>query len=354
MKKLYSLLILFTSLGFTLRAQTYYPMLDSAANKWTYATQAFGVTQPPPGPRTSNCNLPLYMSGLSNPWEYTAGDTVINSVTYKILIYEENMTPCLIGFIREDTAARKVYFRSHQDPGEYVLYDFSLQAGNTFVVNVPANSVYQPGIYEVDSIVMVNIHAGPRRMFYLSDPANPFQPPLTWIESVGSPFELVYTQREAMSVPSPFGSCPGDQHQFSIFLACFEHTGNVYFDTCAYQVAQQFSGLVTLTDSCNYYYFSGSIDDQVMPAQLTCSRIPPTTPCCSRSSCSPRPRSKSTCSMFRAGARRNPFRSISCRRENRVSSFKRRSCRAGCISSSAVRAKEARAASWSSGDRLVS
>ncbi|MBS4012740.1 MAG: T9SS type A sorting domain-containing protein [Bacteroidetes bacterium] len=71
------------------------------------------------------------------------GDTIINELTYKKLYfhnYLEEFTPDSLVYIaamREDEMNEKVYFiwKGHDD--EYLLYDFTLEVGNEFIVISP-------------------------------------------------------------------------------------------------------------------------------------------------------------------------------------------------------------------------
>jgi hypothetical protein len=165
MKKFYYLLpalFLFT----TSFAQTYYPMLDSV-NTWSYATQLMGVRLPA-STQSMPCSYPI--GTYSNTFtEFTLADTLINSTWYKPVIISS--LPCTIGYMREDTAQQKVYFLDNQGNPEIVLYDFSMQVGDTITLNFYPGG-YTSGVYTLDSIVNVSIYAGTRRAFYLSNAAS--------------------------------------------------------------------------------------------------------------------------------------------------------------------------------------
>ena len=82
------------------------------------------------------------------------GDTIINETTYKKLFfhsYIEEFTPDSLQYIaamREDSLNQKVYFiwKNHEE--EVLLYDFSLEVGNTFEVNSPFLGLGEPTYYE--------------------------------------------------------------------------------------------------------------------------------------------------------------------------------------------------------------
>lgn len=269
MLKRYTLLFLFGLLAAPLlRAQAYYPMLDPAINEWTYATQMYGVAQQPAGDRT-DCSLPFYVMPYSDAREYTTTDTVIDSLTYKTVMHEEYFQPCLFGFMREDTATRRVYFRSHQDTAEYLLYDFGMQPGDSINLAFPQPTMlYLAGWYKLDSIRSVTITSGVRRAFYYS---HPFMPsPFIAIESVGWQGAINYRESVISLLGGPFGMCPGLHHQFTQFLICFNHSSHVYFDSCAYTLATQLVGQgVQLTDSCSFSYFIGGIAENNTPGSFS-------------------------------------------------------------------------------------
>lgn len=255
MKKLYATLLTLT-ICTTVFAQAYAPMLDSV-NEWWYAGQFLGVRLIP---QTQNapCTYPVSAQG-SDFREYTGADTLIGLNLYK-QVYHTTWN-CLLGFVREDTAARKVYFLDDTSSTERLLYDFSMQPGDTMTLQFNPG-YYTSGVYTLDSIRIVNIHAGPRRAFYLSNHATSWAPKMTWIESVGCPTEMFYPYFDNFSMSAIFSSCPGEQHTFSQFLSCFYHDSKIYDDNCAYQVAVAASGNgATVIDSCDYYYFTGGIHD---------------------------------------------------------------------------------------------
>jgi len=111
-----------------LSAQQYYPLLDSV-NRWTYSLWMPTVAPHPLTPYSS-CNYPLnYIDCV--PEIFTGQDTLIDSITYKQVIVDDTLHPCLYGFIREDTSLRKVYFRDILNNPEIVLYNFLMQVGDT-------------------------------------------------------------------------------------------------------------------------------------------------------------------------------------------------------------------------------
>lgn len=259
MKK-YSTLIVFLFLSINGFSQTYYPLLDSAVNRWYYTANVLPVLRPE-STTLLNCSYGNFFFGFSLIME-TKGDTVFNGSSYKILEEREYGSPssCVYGYLREDTASRKVYFVDNIFSPEILLYDFSLAVGSTVPINFMfQGGYYSSGTYTVDSIVTKPVLAGLRRHFYLSHPSLSSHV-LEWIEGVGHAGDLVYSYSANTNGFGWFSQCGGFPYDFMQMLTCFEHVPKVYIDSCALQVALTNSCLF-LADSCDYWNICGGIDD---------------------------------------------------------------------------------------------
>lgn len=122
--------LLFT---FYLQAQDYKPMLDADA---CWHTTFF-----------DNISLPPIMEPGTQYWLNAANDTLVNGLEYvKLFSYSQTIDPMqgslnytLLGYLREDTEAQKVYYLNVvEDYGwldcggeEILLYDFSAEVGDT-------------------------------------------------------------------------------------------------------------------------------------------------------------------------------------------------------------------------------
>jgi hypothetical protein len=114
-------------------SQTYYPISDTNA-VWDI------VLYPDP----EDPYPPMH----ENHFKYRLkGDTLINSITYQKLIRTYINTLCSIdtstetyGYMRNDIESRKVYYRYNYQTEESLLYDFSLQIGDTLKGSVFENS----------------------------------------------------------------------------------------------------------------------------------------------------------------------------------------------------------------------
>lgn len=132
MKKKVSLLLFFFIYQNNF-AQPYIPLLDQT-NQWHFTTCNFG------------CLTDVY---------YTDGDTIVNGISHKILDGFHYISRTFL--LKEDVAAKKVYL-TKVDPNhisEYLLYDFSLNEGETFTMLNPISPYPQNGgSFVLDSIRM--------------------------------------------------------------------------------------------------------------------------------------------------------------------------------------------------------
>ncbi len=265
MKKLYlSILILICCSQ--LRAQGYFPMLDSISNNWHYIATVIPLRTASPGP---NCDYLTSSFNYSASKMFTSGDTIINSITYKKLDQEQSMIPnseCFFGYLREDTATQRIYFMDNLLSPEVLLYDFSLQVGDSIYYDfVVQQWYYTNGYYTVDSIVNITINAGQRRLFYLRNHSTPFPPqyPMEWIESVGHPGHVVLTHAGNQGFGGGLFSMCNDYliRDYYQSLSCFEHyTQKVFFDSCAHSIAVN-NSCFYYADSCNYFNICGSLEE---------------------------------------------------------------------------------------------
>lgn len=151
----------------TIHSQAYISMLK-APSEWHVTTCNFG------------CMTDKY---------YSIGDTLINGMHYQFLDkyhYNKNFV------IREDTIGRRIYMRLLADPPpakEYLLYDFSLNVGDTTSIQNPGSPYPQfAGTFKVDSIKLMPLVNKNHRYFYLHayDTLTANTKTTIWVEGVGS------------------------------------------------------------------------------------------------------------------------------------------------------------------------
>jgi hypothetical protein len=275
MKKLYFLLSVIT-IPFALKSQSYIPMLDSV-NLWQYNTSMLPIA-PPPGPQTASaCSYGNWYSNSKK--QYTTHDTIIDSLTYKIVREETDLNPtsCDFGYVREDTTAHKVWFRDNAGNPEILLYDFSMQVSDTisltFIVN---GGLYVNGIYTVDSIVPFQIRNTVSRMFCLTNHNVAWGPTLYWVEGVGCLMNAFYLHSLNSSSGIPiFWQCQYYPQNSYEYMTCFDHLTKVYFDSCKYTAAMN-DVCFMVTDSCNYYNICGNIDENTLNVEMNIFPAPAT------------------------------------------------------------------------------
>lgn len=172
MKLKFCLLLLLVALSRSGSAQGYHPF-PSANTIWGEAFK-----------KHEDSNVRIIYYGLKS------GDTLINTKTYHKLyrsadtVFQEAE---FFGGLRDDSAARKVYFFGSvpgNPTGEILLFDFSLNQGDTLKANANGgkNNWYINGnmltVSLVDSVLLDGTY---RKRMYLGFPV-----PSIWVEGVGN------------------------------------------------------------------------------------------------------------------------------------------------------------------------
>src|SRR5262245_35684494 len=178
-----------------LQAQTYTPVLDSL-NIWYYTyngcvarpAQAISLYTP--------CNY-SFPGPTGYSIQFTGQDTIINGYTYRQLVDSGGgMGSCEFGYVREDTALRKVYFKDVLGAPEIILYVFSLALGDSFPASFyyssQGYSYFEDGLYTLDSVIALSINGVVRNSFYLNCDTCTNSRTLIWIEGIGSLGSFVY------------------------------------------------------------------------------------------------------------------------------------------------------------------
>lgn len=275
MKKFYSFVLLALLIPVISSSQTYTPLLDSV-NIWHYtATPMLVRLQDPNTVVSTPCTYPSYF--FASKMQYTTHDTVIDSLSYKIVeeLTDQNPNYCELGYVREDTAAHKVYFKDNLGNPEIVLYNFGLQVGDTMTINFLSGfGLYTSGVFQLDSISVIQTQQGPERLFCLNNHAQSFGPTLYWAEGVGCLVNMFYPYgMNQYASNSMFWNCR-DYPQFSYeYLSCFDHVAKVYYDSCKYTNALNDFCFLT-TDTCNYWNICGSVADHSVDFSFDLFPIP--------------------------------------------------------------------------------
>ncbi len=166
MRFLAALLTFFS--GAWLFAQSYEPLLDQI-NEWQFTSCNFG------------CITDIY---------FTDGDTLVNNKNYKILDGYHYINRNLL--LRENTAEKKVYLTilEPQYTEDLLLYDFSLEVGDTIeMVNPITPFPTNGGYFLLDSINLLPLANGTdyRHFYFSPTPSNTISTQnAIWVEGVGS------------------------------------------------------------------------------------------------------------------------------------------------------------------------
>ncbi len=194
MKQWFLLLFLCPALSWA----QYTPVLDTY-NEWQVTACFFG------------CTTDTY---------YTDGDTLVDGKTYKILDGYHYISRKFL--LREEVAQKKVYlnFVETTTADEKLLYDFSLEVGDSINMQNPISPFpSEAGYYQVDSIIPRPLVDGANYdHFYLSPtPSNTVgNTNAVWIEGVGS--------LSLLNAPGGEPNINGVGH-----LSCFFKNGELFY-----------------------------------------------------------------------------------------------------------------------------
>jgi hypothetical protein len=156
------------------------------------------------------------------------GDSVVNNVVYKKFTADPycGWNSQRVTLLREDSINKRVY-RLLNDTTEAILYDFSLQPGDTVVIKI--NSIYQYTLY-LDSITNyiqfypdIDIPTNPR-VFYFRK-MGVYRP--IWIEGIGS-----------LSGPLTSEWPWGGGNLGEVLLCHYDHTGTKDYNDPGWQIAE--------------------------------------------------------------------------------------------------------------------
>lgn len=201
MKKFTYFLLLCLSIGATAQTNVYHPFPEADA-RWNFdLVNVMGA-----------CH---YQYSLE-----VSGDTVINGLNYKRLIshgfvnlstqgFCSQVLLSYLGAVRNDTAAKKVFFCPFAQSTEELLYDFNMQVGDTLTGVLNSYLQDQNTVYAKDS-VLVN---GSYRNRWMVDSCYS----ISIVEGIGSVFGLI--------APLPGCITDGDYYQ----LQCYTENNVVVY-----------------------------------------------------------------------------------------------------------------------------
>lgn len=131
-------------------------------------------------------NINIQNNTITSKWQYwTTNDTVFDGKTYKKVVDKNGY----LGAIREENGkiyARYSYYEYGGHIDEFLLYDFTLQVGETIKSTAIEGALSYPDGLTVEKIEEITLENGEVRkkfIFYLTEP---------WIEGIGSIGGLFY------------------------------------------------------------------------------------------------------------------------------------------------------------------
>lgn len=249
MKKIFTLLLLTGILKG--QAQGYQPLLADSITEFNVVPLYIPIRI-----QSSNC-----ISGQPG-MHLAVNDSLYKGNTYK-KFYQYSQSNYM-GLMREDTAARKVYFIPYCDTAETLLYDFSLTQGSTMNYTFQMSGGYvSSGTFMVDSIRLRHDYHTYRRHFYLRNHSDSPTSILEMIEGVGNvnhPLFLYYYFGPGILQWQPgTQNCPGSQ--FDEVLSCkWDNGTRAYYDSCTYALALA-NNCVGVSDTCNYNTICSAVQE---------------------------------------------------------------------------------------------
>lgn len=272
MQKIYLPLLFSIIIFYNLAANaqtTYHKMVDLNVTDW-YVFQDMIAVKPAGGSGVNAINL--------DQGKYTAmTDTFVSGNIYKKMIhvysspgFSQNI---LVGFIREDTVARKVLFLEQNTTTEVTLYDFSIIQGAVINLNFPNNfGQFPAGNYTVTTLDSVMTRVGYRKQLKLVGPTSDT---LIQIESIGSIIHPLYLYKSDYGYGQfSFGSSTC-VYPYGLGLACKESNNQKFFQSCTYDLALM-NNCIYEYDSCNYYNSCSGIQNRASEIQFRITPNPST------------------------------------------------------------------------------
>jgi hypothetical protein len=136
----------------------------------------------------------------------------MNSLRYHLIFSGSGLNRCFFGYIREDRSYRKVYFIDNLGNAEVLLYDFSMELGDTISCDFYYNGIgwwndFKDGADRLDSLQTIYIGSVNLKTYYLSN-ADTTSATLIWHEGLGSLIHPFYLYRHYdFGCSHYFGSC---------------------------------------------------------------------------------------------------------------------------------------------------
>jgi len=200
-----------------------------------------------------------------------AGEVIFNDSTF-FNVYEAQDSLQQewdqVGYLREDTISKKVYF-SAWDPEEIgLIYDFDLTVGDSVVIDN-----YYVGFEDVllicDSIDSISINGNSRNQYFFSTP-NMGGISDIWIEGIGSKFGLLYSGYGGAGYAGggmDLLCCSKSDtiiYIDTVYNSCFiqefnPKIANEYYDTAYLNIPYEFQLQITDTNNIDSFALIGDV-----------------------------------------------------------------------------------------------
>ena len=138
---------------------------------------------------------------------FSNGDTIINSILYsKFYVNPDTLQiNYLRGFMRQDTLQKKVYWLNVDSTQEHLIYDFSLNVGDTVLVSTGIYSIFGFAAIKVIAIDTLFLNGQNRKRFTLKNVQQQFFNQMDyWIEGIGSSSGIIMGSISAVYLNSEF------------------------------------------------------------------------------------------------------------------------------------------------------
>jgi hypothetical protein len=156
--------------------------------------------------------------GYPHEWQtkYTLGDTVeFKGLKYLELISEVDWYLGAIGGLREDTLTKKIYYYDYNQ--EVVLYNFSLNVGDTIFYGKESTNPQSVYYKVVDSIGTIELNGEQRKKWSLT--TSMYNMKDIWIEGIGSVIRFGLMNPLKPDFPTDASST---------YFGCFKY-GNIFY-----------------------------------------------------------------------------------------------------------------------------
>ena len=158
--------------GMTLKAQDYHPIVEDG-KQWNVL---FSYPWSPPEPQHKYTDI-----------YKIEGDTLVDGVSYKVMYMtrNENLTGWSVCGVIRETVDKQVLYRRDGSSYDEILYDFSMEVGDTITMN--GNGFYPNWMFVIETNEIL-VGGEPRQQIVLEYPWGEQE---VWIEGIGSLYGII-------------------------------------------------------------------------------------------------------------------------------------------------------------------